>query len=316
MGNDGGRIGWIGCGRMGAAMATRLIEGGDDVTVTNRTRAKAEALGTIGATVVENPRDLVDREIVFVMVSADQDVLEVTVGENGVLTNPDVAPAILVDSSTISAETSATVREACERRGTKFLAAPVSGNPKVVAAGQLTLAVSGDEDAFDQVKPYLSQIGAGVTYVGAGEVARLVKICHNMLLGVVTQSLAEIMVLAESHGIKRSALLEFINNSILGSPFSRYKTPAFVNLDFFPTFTTSLLRKDFNLGMAAAKATSASMPLAALTTELVTSAVGAGYGGADFVALLAEQARSAGLVLEPEGLVVDDGLMTPPRATA
>ena len=316
MGNDGGRIGWIGCGRMGAAMATRLIEGGDDVTVTNRTRAKAEALGTIGATVVENPRDLVDREIVFVMVSADQDVLEVTVGENGVLTNPDVAPAILVDSSTVSAETSATVREACERRGTKFLAAPVSGNPKVVAAGQLTLAVSGDEDTFDQVKPYLSQIGSGVTYVGSGEVARLVKICHNMFLGVVAQSLAEIMVLAESHGIKRSALLEFINNSILGSPFSRYKTPAFVNLDCSPTFTTSLLRKDFNLGMAAAKATSASMPLAALTTELVTSAVGAGYGGADFAALLAEQARSAGLVLEPEDLVVDDGLATQPRATA
>ena len=308
MSEDGVRIGWIGCGRMGAAMATRLIEHGDDVTVTNRTRAKAESLGALGAAVADVPRDLADREIVFIMVSADNDVLDVTIGENGVLTNQELAPKYLIDSSTISAETSAIVREACERRGTQFLAAPVSGNPKVVAAGQLTLAVSGDEVAFYQVKSHLDQIGAGVTYVGAGEVSRLVKICHNMFLGVIAQSLSEIMVLGEGHGIKRSALLEFINNSILGSQFTRYKTPAFVNLDFAPTFTTSLLRKDFHLGMAAAKASLAPMPLAALTTELVTSAIGAGYGDSDFAALLAEQARSAGIALEPEGITVDDGL--------
>jgi 3-hydroxyisobutyrate dehydrogenase len=98
----------------------------------------------------------------------------------------------VVDCSTVSSEVSALVRLTCAQRGASFLAAPVSGNPKVVAAGQLTLAVSGTREAFDVVRPYFDQLGHGVTYVGDDEVARLVKICHNMFLGVVTQALAEI----------------------------------------------------------------------------------------------------------------------------
>ncbi len=302
------RIGWVGCGRMGTAMARRLVVAGNDVTVTNRTRAKAEVLGELGATVVDSPRDLANCDVVFIMVSANADLLDVTTGPDGVLSDPSSAPKIVVDCSTVSTETSATVREACSARGAGFLAAPVSGNPKVVSAGQLTLAVSGTRDAFETVRPYFDQLGHGVTYVGDGEVARLVKICHNMFLGVVTQAMAEITVLAERGGIKRSDFLEFLNNSVMGSTFSRYKTPAFVNLDFTPTFTPVLLRKDFDLGMAAAKKLSVSMPVSALCTELVVSAIGAGYVDDDFAVLLLEQARSAGLSMEPENIKVDDGL--------
>ena len=145
----------------------------------------------------------------------------------------------------------------------------MSGNPKVVDAGRLTLAVSGTRDAFDEVRPYFDQLGQGVTYVGDAEVARLVKICHNMMLGIVTQAMAEITVLAERGGIKRSAWLEFLNNSVMGSMFTRYKSPAFVNLDFKPTFTPTLLRKDFDLGMAAAYQFDVPMPVSALCTEIV-----------------------------------------------
>jgi 3-hydroxyisobutyrate dehydrogenase-like beta-hydroxyacid dehydrogenase len=168
--------------------------------------------------------------------------------------------------------------------------------------------VSGTREAFDEVRPYFELLGQGVTYVGDGEVARLVKICHNMLLGVVTQALAEITVLAERGGIKRSDFLEFINHSVMGSTFSRYKTPAFVNLDFKPTFTPVLLRKDFDLGMAAAKKMSVPMPVSALCTEIVVSAIGAGYVDEDFAVLLLEQARGAGLTMEPENIDIDDGL--------
>ncbi len=301
-------IGWIGCGRMGTAMARRLIDAGYDVSVTNRTRAKAEVLGALGATVVDHPRDLAGCDIVFVMVSANADLVEVTIGPDGVLSDELAAPRVVVDCSTVSSETSATVREACAVRGADFLAAPVSGNPKVVASGKLTLAVSGSLAAFETVRPYFDALGHGVTYVGDGEVARLVKICHNMFLGVVTQAMAEITVLAERGGISRHAFLEFLNNSIMGSSFSRYKSPAFVNLDFTPTFTPVLLRKDFDLGMAAARDLNVAMPVAALCTELVVSALGAGYDKEDFAVLLVEQARRAGLVLEPENVAVDDGL--------
>jgi 3-hydroxyisobutyrate dehydrogenase len=305
---DQQRIGWIGCGRMGSAMAKRLIAEDHNVSVTNRTRSRAEVLGALGATVVESPRDLADCDVVFVMVSADAQLLEVLNGPLGVLANEDAAPRIIIDCSTVSTGGSATAREACSLRGVEFLAAPVSGNPKVVASGRLTLAVSGSRIAFDEVRPLLDELGHGVTYVGEGEVARLVKICHNIFLGVVTQSMAEITVLAERGGIDRSAFLEFLNDSVMGSTFTRYKTPAFVNLEFTASFTPVLLRKDFDLGMDEAKKLGVPMPVSALCSEIVASAIGAGHVDEDFATLLLEVARSAGLTLESENKVIDDGL--------
>jgi 3-hydroxyisobutyrate dehydrogenase-like beta-hydroxyacid dehydrogenase len=302
------KIGWIGCGRMGTAMARRLVLAGNDVTVTNRTMAKTESLAALGAKVVEHPRDLAGCDVVFIMVSANEDLREVVAGEYGLLSDELRAPGIIVDCSTVSSDASAAIRLACAQRGTGFLAAPVSGNPKVVAAGRLTLAVSGTRDTFEAVLPYFEQLGHGVTYVGDGEVARLVKICHNMMLGIVAQAMAEITVLAERGGIKRSDWLAFLNDSVMGSTFTRYKTPAFVNLDFKATFTPTLLRKDFDLGMAQAKSLDVAMPLSAMCTEIVKSAIGAGYLEEDFAVLLLESARAAGLTLEAENIEVDDGL--------
>jgi 3-hydroxyisobutyrate dehydrogenase len=184
-------VGWIGTGRMGAAMAARLARAGVDLHVWNRTRAKAEPLTEHGATVVDGIADLAGREIVFVMVSADQDLEQVLCAEGGLL-RQDQAPQVVVDTSTVSTETSARMRAECAERGTEFLASPVSGNAKVVGSGKLTLACSGREDVFDRVHPLLDHIGMHATYVGEGEVARLVKICHNLMLGVVTQNMAEI----------------------------------------------------------------------------------------------------------------------------
>ena len=300
-------VGWIGCGRMGTAMARRLVAAGVDLSVTNRTRAKAEVLGALGATVVERPVDLATSDIVFVMVSANADLEEVVTGPDGVLSGESV-PRIVVDCSTVSTETSAGVRAACAARGVSFLAAPVSGNPKVVASGRLTMAVSGPRAAYEEVAPYFSELGTGATYVGEGEGARLVKICHNMMLGIVTQAMAEITVLAEKGGIERNAWLAFLNDSVMGSMFTRYKSPAFVNLDFTPTFTPTLLRKDFDLGMQAAYEHDVSMPVSALVTELVKATIGAGYENQDFAVLLLEAARASGVTLESENVVVDDGL--------
>ncbi|MDX6311898.1 MAG: hypothetical protein QOF84_6207 [Streptomyces sp.] len=309
---DHPRIGWIGAGRMGFQLAARLLDAGHDVAVYNRTRAKAEPLAERGATIVDRPVDLADRDVVFIMVSASADLEAVTTGPGGVLTSPDAAPQVLVDSSTVSTQVSALIRNEAAKRGTDFLAAPVSGNPKVIAAGKLTVAVSGSREVFDQVEPLLALLGRGVTYVGEDEVARLVKIAHNVFLGVVTQSLAEITILAEKGGVSRAAFLEFLNDSVMGSVFTRYKTPALVNLDFKPTFTPPLLRKDFDLGLSAARELEVPMPLAAATAQLVASAIGAGYIDEDFATLLLEQARSSGITLEAENVPVDDGL--PPQA--
>ncbi|MER6442286.1 NAD(P)-dependent oxidoreductase [Streptomyces sp. NPDC001185] len=305
---DSPRIGWIGTGRMGFPLAARLLDAGYDVAVHNRTRAKAEPLTERGATVVDRPVDLADRDVVFTMVSASADLEAVATGPGGVLTAPDAAPGILIDSSTVSTGTSARIREAAARRGTDFLAAPVSGNPKVIASGGLTIAVSGAREVFGRVERLLAPLGRGVTYVGEGEAARLVKIAHNVFLGVVTQSLAEILVLAEKGGVGRAAFLEFLNDSVMGSAYTRYKSPALVNLDFTPTFTMPLLRKDMELGLSAGRELGVPMPLAAATAQLVAGAVGAGHADEDFAALILEQARNSGLTLEAEDVSVDDGL--------
>jgi 3-hydroxyisobutyrate dehydrogenase-like beta-hydroxyacid dehydrogenase len=293
---------------MGAALAGRLVEAGHDVTVYNRTRSKAEAVAGGKASVVDRPVDLADRDIVFSMVSASADLEQVVLGPDGLLTGEGATPRVLVDSSTVSTQSSLTVRTAAAERGTTLLAAPVSGNPSVVAAGKLSLAVSGPREAYDEVLPLLQLLGQGVTYVGEGEVARLVKICHNVFLGVVIQSLAEITVLAQQGGASREAFLGFLNDSVMGSTFSRYKTPALVNLDFTPTFTNPLLFKDFDLGLEAGKELGVPMPLAALAAQLVASAVGAGHDKDDFATLILEQARRSGIELESENADVSDGL--------
>jgi 3-hydroxyisobutyrate dehydrogenase len=301
-------IGWIGAGRMGAAMAGRLAGADEDVTVWNRTRAKAEALRDTGCQVADTIADLRDREVVFTMVSGPNDLVEVLTGERGLLADPHHVPGAVVDCSTIDAETSAAMREACTARGVDFLSAPVSGNGKVVAAGLLTLVVSGPEETWLKVAPLLDHLGQGATYVGEGDVARLAKICHNVMLGVVTQCLAEITVLAEKGGMSRAAFLDFLNKSVMGSTFTRYKSPAFVHLDFTPTFTPVLLRKDFDLGFAAAHELDVPMPVAAAAAAAVQATVSSGRVGEDFAILLDAQAHNSGLTLKPEDAEVDDGL--------
>jgi 3-hydroxyisobutyrate dehydrogenase len=310
-GLNGKRLGWVGAGRMGASLAARLLDAGCDVAVYNRTRAKAEPLAERGATLVDAPVDLADRDIVFTMVAGPDDFKEVVCGDAGLLAGQDASPAMVVDGTTVSPEASAEVRTQAADRGTDLLAAPVSGNPKVVDAGKLTIVVSGPETAYRTARPYLELLAAGVTYVGEGERARLVKICHNVMLGVVAQSLAEITVLAEKGGISRADFLAFLNGSVMGSMFTRYKTPALVNLDFTPTFTPELLLKDFDLGFEAARSSGVPMPVAAAAAEIVRAMHGSGYEDIDFAALLEIEARASGLDIQPENVEVPDGLEPP-----
>jgi 3-hydroxyisobutyrate dehydrogenase len=306
--HDSVRIGWVGTGRMGLQMARRLLDAGYDVAVWNRTRAKAEPLAEAGAVIVEEPADLADRDIVFTMVSGPEDFKAVTIGPGGILSGPGPGPAILIDSSTVSAEASAAVRARAAAVGTALLAAPVSGNPKVVKMGRVTLAASGPHEAFEAARPVLEAIGSGVTYVGEGDAARLVKICHNLMLGVVTQCLAEITVLAEKGGVSRTDFLTFLNSSVMGSTFTRYKTPMLVSLDFTPTFTPELLRKDFDLGLEAGADLAVALPVALQVRRLVQDMIDAGYVDVDFAALLEVEAKASHLQMRPESGPVSDGL--------
>jgi 3-hydroxyisobutyrate dehydrogenase-like beta-hydroxyacid dehydrogenase len=302
------RIGWIGIGRMGYAMAARLAKHGADLTVWNRTRAKAEPLAKDGAKVASALSELAACDIVFVMVSTWDDVREVIAGPGGLLAASTPRTRLVVECSSISLEGSAELRSLLAARGIELLAAPVSGNAKVIEAGRLSFVCSGPRAAFDLALPYLRMIAPAASYVGEGELARIVKICHNVFLGVVIQSLAEITILAQKAGVPRHAFLDFINQSVMGSTFTRYKTPALVNLDFKVTFTPALLRKDLDLGLHAGREFDVPMPLASITRDQVQALIGLGLGDEDFAKLLVLQARASGIDLDPENVPVSDGL--------
>jgi len=298
------KLGWIGTGRMGYEMAARLAKGGCDIALWNRTRAKAEPLAKYGAKVVDTLPELAARDIVFCMVSTWEDVKEVMQK----LLAGSKKPKMVIECSSISLEGSAELRRMLEEKGIQYLAAPVSGNAKVIKAGKLTFVVSGPKSAYDAARPYLDMMGVGSSYVGEGELSRIVKICHNVLLGVVTQSLCEITILAQKAGVPRHAFLDFLNKSVMGSMFSRYKTPALVNLDFHVTFTPQLLRKDMDLGLDAGKRFEVPMPIAALTRDLIQQMIGHGMTEEDFSTLILMQAKASGIDLKPENVPVGDGL--------
>lgn len=302
------KIGWIGLGRMGEAMVKRLLKAGHGVSVWNRTAAKAQPLEEYGAKVVGSKLDLAACEVVFTMVSTTDDLKEVLFGAGGLCTGA-TKPQVVVDSSSISQDGSAEIRERLEAMGVAYLCAPVSGNAKVAKAGKLLLVASGPRALYDKAEPYLQAMSRKTMWVGEGELARIWKIAHNTMFGVIIQNLCEITVLAEKAGIPRHVFLESINDSVLGSMYTRYKTPMLTNLTFDQvTFTPKLLLKDMDLGMAAGKALGVAMPAAAATRESVARTVGRGYDDIDFAVLLVETARDAGLEMKPENVKMSDGL--------
>jgi 3-hydroxyisobutyrate dehydrogenase len=311
-------IGWIGMGRMGTPMAEYLVKAGNRVSIWNRTKAKAEPLARLGAKIVDRPADLAQCDVVFLMVSTGKDVDQVLFGKDGVAAGgKGKAPKIFVDCSSISAEESAACRARLAELGAELIAAPVSGNAKVVKAGRLSAVASGPRAAYDIVAPYIRAFAPqGVAYVGEGELSRFCKIAHNVMLGVVIQNLCEIVVLAQKAGVPRHAFLEFMNNGVMGSMFTRYKTNALVNLDWTTTFTPELLRKDLDLGLEAGRKLGVPMPVTAATREALQAHFGAAtlqpdpkaYLEKDFAATLETVALQSGVKLEPENVPMPTGL--------
>lgn len=302
------KIGWIGLGRMGEAMVTRLLQAGHTVHVWNRTASKAVHLAGYGAQIVAQKLDLGSCDVVFTMVSTTDDLKEVLFGPGGLVTSV-TRPQVVVDSSSISQEGSAEIRQRLEALGVAYLCAPVSGNAKVAKAGKLLVVASGPKKLYELAEPYLQAMARKSMWVGEGELARIWKIAHNTMFGVIIQNLCEITVLAEKAGIPRNVFLESINDSVLGSMYTRYKTPILCNLNWDQvTFTPKLLLKDMDLGLGAAKVHGVPMPAAAATRESIARMVGHGHDDVDFAILLQETAHDAGLALQPLNLQIPDGL--------
>jgi 3-hydroxyisobutyrate dehydrogenase-like beta-hydroxyacid dehydrogenase len=275
-------VGLIGLGNMGTAVAERLVDAGHRLVVHNRTPGKAAGLADRGADVAETPAALAAVSDLVLTSLADDEALVQVAGEVIAAAQPGT---VLVDLSTVSPEASARVAAEAERVGVAYVRAPVSGNPSVVRAGNLTFIVSGPDDAIDRVLPVLLAIGPTVHRVGDAEQARVVKLAINLVIGGLAELMSEALVLGEAAGVSRRALLDVMGSSAAGAPFVKYKTEPLLRDDYSATFTTALMEKDVDLILDAAADAGVELPVAKELKSLLRSAVEAGYGDHDFMAL-------------------------------
>jgi 3-hydroxyisobutyrate dehydrogenase-like beta-hydroxyacid dehydrogenase len=275
-------VGLIGLGNMGTAVGERLLEAGYDLVVHNRSLDKAEPLRARGATVAESPGALAAAVDIVLTSLADDSALESVAAAVAATARPG---AVLVDLSTISPAASARVADLARNASLLYLRAPVSGNPSVVRAGNLTFIVSGPQEALEPAQPVLLSIGRAIHQVGEEEQARIVKLAINLVLGGLAELMAEALVLGEASGVSRAALLETMADSAAGAPFVKYKTEPLLRDDYSATFTTSLAEKDLDLVLGAAESAGVRLPLATEMKTLLRAAIEAGYGDDDFMAL-------------------------------
>jgi len=292
-------VSWFGYGRMGSAMVERLLAADVPVQVWNRSLSRLESLTATGATILHSGADAT-APVMFSML-ADDDALDALAGSADGPLRSATPPSVWVDCSTVSVRASLRAAAAARSAGIAFVCAAVSGNPNVVRAGKLTFVVSGEPEAVRRVQPLIDLIGPTTHHVGTQHQARVVKLCTNAVLASVTNVLAEVLVVGEKAGVSRADLMRFINDSVLGSPFSRMKTGAFVELDLTPTFLPEGLHKDVRLMLDTAADNQVTMPTVAAAEQALTRLIHSGLGrDADFAALLLQAAREAGLEVTPE----------------
>ena len=275
-------MGLIGLGNMGSAFAERLLDAGYPLVVHNRSREKAEPLAARGASVADTAADLAAAADIVLTSLPNDDAFESTAASVAASARPGT---VLVDTSTVSPGVSARVAALAERASVLYLRAPVSGNPGVVRAGNLTFIVSGPPAGLVRAEPMLRAIGSTIRPVGDAEQARVVKLAINLIVAGLAELMSEALVLGEASGVSRAALLETMGNSAVGAPFVKYKSEPLLRDDYSATFTTTLMEKDVDLVLEVADAAGIRLPLAGEIKELLRSAVEAGYGDDDFMAL-------------------------------
>ena len=275
-------MGLIGLGHMGTAIAERLLEAGIPLLVYNRTRAKAEPLAARGARVAESSADLAGNVDVVLTSLANDEALEAVAGEVLAAARPGT---VLADMSTVSPAVSARIAGEADDASVPYLRAPVSGNPSVVRAGNLSFIVSGRRDTLERLEPVIRAIGPTIHYVGDAEQARIVKLAINLMIGGLAELMSEALVLGEAAGVSREDLLKVMGDSAAGAPFVKYKTEPLLRNDFSATFTTALMEKDIDLILDAADDNAAELPLARELKTLLRAACDAGYADDDFIAL-------------------------------
>jgi len=288
-------VGYVGLGVMGSAAVHRLLAAGYEVTVWNRTRAKAEPLLEAGARWADTPREVAEwSEVIFTMVTNTAAVQAVTEGPDGIIAG--LGPGkVYVDMSTASPPNTRALAVQVAGTGAQMLDAPVSGTAIVVDQGKASLMVGGDEATFERVRPILEAIGPKVFHVGPNGAAVTMKIAINLSLAVQMLAFSEGVLIAEKSGIARERVVEVMLASVIASPMVAYRGPLVLGHPDEVWFDCHMMQKDVNLALELGQELEVPLPTTAVTNEFLTAANGMGIGDLDFAVLFDVLAAMSGV---------------------
>ena len=291
------KIGFVGLGQMGSAMAASLLAAGNELAVYNRTRARAEALAAKGARVADTPGEAArGADVVFTMLADDAAVSAVVFGDGGIVAA--LAPgAVHVSSSTISVALSERLAEAHAAAKQGYVAAPVFGRPEAAAAKQLWIVAAGPAADVDRILPALGALGRGTSRVGErAPMANVIKLTGNFVIASMIETLGEAFALTRKWEIAPDAFLSVFADVLARSPIFEGYAKRIATEAYEPAgFATDLGLKDVRLVLAAAEARSVPMPVASLVRDHLLAAVARGRGRLDWSALARLAAEDAGL---------------------
>ncbi|MBV1701034.1 MAG: NAD(P)-dependent oxidoreductase [Hyphomicrobiales bacterium] len=281
-------IGWIGVGKMGNPMATRLIEAGHNLTICDPVVENRASLVARGAQVSTSAGELAARcALIFVTIPNDTVLAELIDDgrdRNGLMAHI-ASGTVLVEMSTVSPQLSEQVAGALAARGVGYLRCPISGSTTLARAGKLTALASGDPIAWETASPYLDLMTVRKFYLGPGEEARYMKLVLNTLVGAMSSILAEALVLGEKGGLTPAQMMEVIAESAVASPLIAYKKDMIAQMDFSPAFSVAQMIKDFTLITEAGRDKEVPMFVAKMILQQYTAASKAGYAELDFFSL-------------------------------
>ena len=280
------KVGFVGTGIMGAAMARNLLGAGHELVAYNRTKAKAEALAEHGAEVAGSPGEVAEAcGVVITMLPGPPEVREVVAGEGGLLESAHEG-TLIVDMSTSSPALARMLHRAAKEKGVGTLDAPVSGGDVGATEGTLSIMVGGDEEDFRGAEHLFEAMGGTVVHVGGAGAGQVVKACNQVVVALVIEAVTEALVLGSRAGVAPEKVVEVLSGGLAASKVLEVKGEKLLSRNFAPGGKVEYHRKDLGIALETGREHGAALPVTALVDQMFGALMAKGRGGWDHSALI------------------------------